>query len=112
MAYLNKIKRTKYDKLEKALRKLEKQQQKHEAKGLTNQIKELKKQIESILDDELEKKLRFTKQTFYESDPKATKISARRLRTQQIINSIHNIRDPLTNKITYEPEEIHKIINS
>lgn len=31
-----------------------------------------KKQRENILNDELEKKLRLTKQTFYESGPKAT----------------------------------------
>lgn len=45
--------------------------------------------------------MRFTKQTFYESGSKATKTLARRLRAQQIINSIH--------KITHEPKQIHKI---
>lgn len=108
-AFLKKQRRAKYEELEKELRKLEKQQHRDKNKGSTTQIKEVKKQLEGIDTDELEKKLRFTKQTFYESGPRATRLLARRLRTQQITNSIHKIRDPLTNNITYEPEEIDKI---
>ncbi len=40
---------------------------------------------------------------------RATRLLARRLRTQQITNSIHKIRDPLTNEITHDPEKIDKI---
>ncbi len=104
--------RSKYDELEEILRKLEKQQPKDEDKGLKNQIKELKDQINNVLEDELEKKLRFTKQSFYESGPKATKILAKCLRVQQIKNTEHKIRDPITNRITYEPDEIHKIFQN
>ena len=78
-AYLKKLKRSKYDELEKTLRKLEKPQPKNEYKWLKTQIKDLKDQINNILNNELENKLRFTKQSFYKSGPKAINILARRL---------------------------------
>ena len=111
-AFLKKLKRSKYDELEEKLRKLERQQSKEGDQGLKNQIKELKDQINNILNEELEKKLRFTKQSFYESGSKATKILAKRLRAQQIKNTLQKIRDPTTNRITYEPDEIHKVFQN
>ena len=62
------------DSVEKELRKLEKQQHRDKNKDSTSQNKEVKKQIEGIVIDKLEKKLRFTKQTFYESGPRATRL--------------------------------------
>ena len=94
------------------LKKVEKQQPQDMDKGLKKQIKELKDQINNILNDELEKKLRLTKQSFYESGPKATEILAKRLRTQQIKITLHKIRDPITNRITNGPDEIHKIFQN
>lgn len=75
-AFLKRSKRIIYDELQKTLRKLEKLQPNDGDKGLENKIKELKVQINNILNEELEKKLRFTKQSFYESGSKAAKILA------------------------------------
>lgn len=59
-----------------------------------------KQQVDKILSEEIEKKLRFMKQRYYEAGPKASTLLAWRLRKQQAENSIHKIRDPITNKIT------------
>lgn len=107
-SYINKMKRFKYDKLQQQLRKLEKQQQTDHSDELAEQIKIVQKDINNMASEEMEKKLRFTKQIFYESGPKATKILAKRLRTQKIKHSIHKIREPTSNEIIYEPDIIQK----
>ena len=55
------------------------------------------------------KEVRYIKQTYYEGGSKATKSIARRIKKQHALNNIHKIRDPTTNKIIYEPEELEKI---
>ena len=107
-SYINKMKRLKYDKLQQQLRKLEKQQQIDHSDELAEQIKIVKKDINNMASEEMEKKLQYTKQIFYESGPKATKILAKRLRTQKIKYSIHKIREPTSNEIIYEPDTIQK----
>lgn len=107
-SHMNKMKRHKWDKLQQQLRSLEKQQQSDHSKELIEQIRTLRKDIDNLASEELEKQLRFTKQIFYESGHKATKILARRLRTQKIKHSIHRIRESTSNRIIYEPERIKK----
>lgn len=83
---MNKLKRLKYEELQKELKKLEKQKQIDKDIGLSDKLKEVRKQIDATLTEELEKKHRFMKQTFYELGPKSSKARARRLKTQQIKN--------------------------
>lgn len=60
----------------------------------------------------MEKKIRYLKQTYDEKGPKATKILARRIRKQQLMNTIHKIRDPTTNNLEFEPGKIDKIFEN
>ncbi len=48
---------------------------------------------------EIEKKMIFTKQKYYESGSKSTKLLARRLQKQQADYTIHKIKDPESNTI-------------
>lgn len=57
----------------------------------------------------MERKARFSKQTYYEGGPKVTKYLAKRVRKQQALVNIHKIRDPVTNQVLYEPEEIERV---
>lgn len=59
--------------------------------------------------DEVERKTRFIKQTYYEGEPKAAKVMARCIEKQHAITNTHKIRDPATNKTLYEPKEIEKV---
>ena len=70
------------------------------------EIQKLKTQLENYLDDEVEKKARYTKQAYYELGPKSTKLLARKLRKQQADSTIFKIKDPSTQKLQTEPKEI------
>lgn len=56
---------------------------------LLQQMKPIKQEIDKIHSEELEKKLRFMRQKYYETDSKATKLLAWRLHRQQAENAIH-----------------------
>lgn len=88
---------------------MEQQHKQSKDPRILNQVKEVRKKIDDILLEEVERKATFIKQTYYEGGSKATKIMARRIKKQQALNNIHKIRDPVTNKILYEPEEIEKV---
>lgn len=71
-------------------------------------MRPVKQVIDKILSEEIERKLRLMKQRHYEAGSKASKLLAWRLRKQEAENTIHKIRDPLTNKITTKLEGIQK----
>lgn len=114
VAHLKKKKanRAAYDDLKKDLRNIEiKLQQNSKDQSLVNQIRITKNKIKVLVQDKMEKRLRFCKQSLYESSPKATKILARRLRKQELKHAVLGIRDPSNSNLIYDPVEIHTIFN-
>lgn len=68
-------------------------------------IKKTKEEINDLYMQEIQKKIIFTKQKYYEVGGKSTKLLAYRLRKQQADNSIYKIRNPITKKIEYGSNE-------
>lgn len=79
---------------------------------LLQEVKTIKEEIDKLLKDEIEKELRFVKQQYYETGPKATRILARRIRKQQVQSTIPKIRDPQSGKLEYEVAEIENIFKN
>ncbi len=94
--------------LQKQLLDLEQQHSKNKNTQLLLQMRPIKQEIDNIYCDEIEKKLRFTKQRYYEAGSKASKLLAWRLRKQQSENAVYKIRDPISKRITHELEGIQK----
>ena len=111
-SYLKKMRQKEYHVAIDELKHLERRHKSSNDSGLLQQLKELRAKINMILGNEVEKKLRFVKQTFYECGPKASKMLARRIKKQQIANTIYKIRDPRTKTLEYEPGKINKIFEN
>ena len=106
--YAKKMKLKTYRNIEK-LRVLERDYQ-HSADFETQKKIKLvvKLEIDKHLTGEIERKLLFYKQSYYEIGPRATKLLARRTRKQLTTSQIHKIRDPLLNQLITEPEETER----
>ena len=107
-AFARKVKTQRLRDMQKQLSDLEKLHCKNKDPKLLSQMRPIKQEIDQIFCDEVEKKLRFTKQRYYEAGSKASKLLAWRLRKQQTENTVYKMRDPLSKKITCELEGIQK----
>lgn len=108
-AQLKGVRKEKYEKLMNTLKELENKFKRKRELNTQKQIKEVKIQIEELLNLEVEKKARYVKQSYYELGPKSAKLLARRLRKQHTDTAIHKIKNPISQKIETKPEEIEKI---
>lgn len=107
-AFMRKAKAQKLTDLQNKLLELEQSHSKQRTPLLLQQMRTTKQEIDKIHSEELEKKLRFTRQKYYEAGSKATKLLAWRLRKQQAENTIHEIRVPKSNKTTCTLDGIQK----
>ncbi len=103
---IKKEKENKLKQLENNLKKLERQHSEKQDPKMMTKIKEIRNQILNIYKEELEKKYKFLKQSYYEAGPKATKLLARKIRKKQISQSIYKIADPYSGQIYHNLEEI------
>ena len=94
--------------LQEKLRDLEQIHITNKDPSIIQQIRHTKQEIDKILGEEVEKKIRYMKQRYYEAGPRAAKLLAWRLKKQQAENTIHKIRDPSTNKIANNLDGIQK----
>lgn len=83
---IKKAKENKLKQFEDSLKELEKQHCKNQDPQTLLKIKEIKNQISDIYKEELEKKYKFLKQSYYEVGPKATKLLAKKVYTIDIQN--------------------------
>lgn len=95
-----KIKAQKLLKRQETLRNLERSHSQYKDPLILRDIQKVKQEIDQTYREEVEKKLRFLKQRYYEAGSKATKLLAWRLRKQPAQNTIFKIKDPKTKKIT------------
>lgn len=75
-------------------------------------ITKKKHEIDDIYTINIQKKIVFTKQTYYEGGAKATKLLAYKLKKQQAENSIYKIRNPQTKVIEHKLKEIQSCLES
>lgn len=75
---------------------------------ILTQLNKVKQDINGIYDEEIEKQIKFTKQRYYETGPKAMKLLSWRIRKQQAKNTISKIRNPKTQNICSELKGIQQ----
>uniref|UniRef100_A0A3B3WIQ9 Reverse transcriptase domain-containing protein n=1 Tax=Poecilia mexicana TaxID=48701 RepID=A0A3B3WIQ9_9TELE len=105
---LKKIKQEKLKNLEQELTELEKTNKNKTELKTIEKIKQIRDEINQELQSNIQKKLLFLKQSYYEISPKSSKFLAYRLKKQQEERTIYKIKEPTTNKVTYKNIEIRK----
>ncbi len=67
--------------------------------NILQQIKKIRTEINILYTQEIEKKMLFTRQKYYENGSKVTKLLARKLRKPEADSTIYKIQDPQKNTI-------------
>lgn len=105
-AYQKKQRQLRLYELNKELKELETKHKKGSNPNLNSKLKEVRKEINALYSQEIQKKMIYTKQKYYESGSKFAKLLARKLQKQQSDNTIYKIRDPLSKALLYKQHEI------
>lgn len=103
-----KIRQQELKKLQHQLNLLEKEHKDKQTPKILEQIKTTRNKINMLYTQEIEKKIMFSKQKYYENGSKFMKILAWKLK-QQADQTIYKARDPTTNTIQTKQEDIQDI---
>lgn len=90
------------------LKSLEKKHMENNDTRILNDIMETKQILNSLYENQVEKRAKLIKQNFYENGPKSKKLLAWRIRKQQAERFIHKVRDPRTNEMYHNLDDIQK----
>lgn len=104
-ASLKKIRRGKIELLQTQLKEA---QQVHKRTNDPSEIQRLQKELDAILTEEIQRKLIFLKQNYYESGNKSMRLLAYKLRKQQAESTVYKIRNPQTKVIHYKLKGIQQ----
>lgn len=107
-ALLKKISQGRIDSLQIKLKKAQALHKRTNDPGEKQIIKKLQKELDSLLSEEIQRKLLFLRQNYYEAGNKSTRLLAYKLRKQQTESTVYKIRNPETNNIHHKLEEIQK----
>lgn len=95
--------------LQNELKLLENKHAQGQNTNILQQIKKLRNEINMIYTQEIETKMLFTRQKYYENGSKFTKLLARKLRKKEADSTIYKIRDPQKNYIENKRDKIQTI---
>ena len=96
---LKKQRKGKIDRLRAESKQLEDTHKRTLNKGTKTEIDRKKNELNELYSNDIQKKLIFLKQRYYEAGGKSTKLLAYRLKKQQAENTIFKIKDPTTNSV-------------
>lgn len=105
-SFLKKQRAEKLNTLQVELKNLESEHKNSIDPKIKVEIMRKRNQIEEIYTQEIQKKLIYTKQKYFEGGSKYTKLLAYKLRKQQADNTIYKIKDPKTKDIHHQMKEI------
>lgn len=105
-ALLKRMRQERLNRLQLDLKQLERNHKDSQDPNTYLQLLKKKNEINEIYSQEIQKKLVFLKQKYYETGNKSAKLLAYKLRKQQVENGIYKIRDPQTKSTHCKMEDI------
>lgn len=97
---------------QKQLKQLESSHARNQNPATLERIKTLRNKINLMYTREIEKKVLFSRQRYYENGPKFTKLLAWKLKKRQADNTIYKIRDPQKNTLGSKQDKIQSIFET
>lgn len=90
------------------LKILEEEHQRNNNVDSLEQLNLARKTLNELYENQVTKKAKFIKQTYYENGPKARRLLTWRARKQEASRYIHKIKNPQTNEVRYNLEDIQE----